>query len=233
MEDIQLLGIGDLSAASTSRIADVVRKSEPQKVAAVLKRVSVQAVSSGLAKGKRAAMLSQFENLPENIQTALFEKKMRMTDAQVLYWTKLAGGSTSVKVIRTDDNKAAGYTNVAVAKLDKGKPFLVTAIQLLSGVAADGVTVPSEVDFGVAAPAVINGQFTFAVKSIPVAENSPCQVFDTTNMTVAQGYYELDNYIFLPDQEEIKFDLELPVAAAARTWVRVVLHGVAIVAASA
>lgn len=233
----ELLGLGDVTFASkdavTNQIARLASTGKAAAVADTLKS-AVHSANMRNAKGKRAIFLANMHQLPEKIKQGLLDKKYRMTDAKQLYFTKAAGSSTSVNMIKSDDQKAVGKTNVASAKLDTDKPFLVTAIQVLSGAAASGETEPYNVTFGVPEVAILNGEFEFAVNSIPIVENSPCTVFDTTNSNDSlRGYFNLDNPVYIDAEKELKFNFNLTQAAATRTWIRVILHGVAIVPAGA
>lgn len=222
MTDDELDGvIGEVSSLGK---ADPKRRKFVRKIKAARKAESSRVVSTNNLTGK-AEMELRSSMLPDNIQAGLKNGTLQLVD-DAIYSIKDISAQKQVELMENKDDKTSGLTNVNGRKLDANKYFLVTGIQLLSGVYT---TTVDDATFAVPVAGIINGEFELNVGGkiiVPQLSNSK---FDTTNRTdVLRGYFKLENPKLIAPQTEIIPEIKLPAAAAVKTAVKVVLHGVSV-----
>ena len=105
-------------------------------------------------------------------------------------------------MLRDDDNKTVGYTNISSAKLEKGAFFLLHAIRLMYGVADQGTNSPLNVNFSITPDFIRNGEFEFKANGAVLVPNTSLEVFNTKgNNKLVEGTYVLDNPKLIRDQQ--------------------------------
>ncbi len=136
----------------------------------------------------------------------------------------VAAPSKVQRILKDDDTKVVGISNLSSAKLEKGNHFLLYGISLLAGVAGQGESAGS-VNFAVIPDYLRNGEFEFMANSTSLIPNASCEVFNTTGQTIPTGFYELHNPKLVRDQQAMEFNLEWATNAPENTYIKAILHG--------
>ncbi len=218
MSDEELMGL--LERAPMAAKKRLVKKAKTSASASAMS-------SAPLPYNSRSEFQRRIAQLPPDIQSGLRNKGLQAVDA-AYYLCKDISNAKSVKMLKDDDNKVVGICNVSSAKLEKGNVFLLHGITLLSGVAA-GTESISEVSYGVLPAALRNGEFELRANGTTLFYGVSNEVFDTTNSDRKKGYYQLDNPKIIRDQQAIEFNVEWAVPAAAKTFMKVILHGTSVI----
>lgn len=183
------------------------------------------------ARGSRQDFESRISLLPREVQKGLASKSLQSVDISY-YAVKDITNSKVVKMLRDDDNKTVGYTNISSAKLEKGAFFLLHAIRLTYGVADQGVNNPLSVNFGQTPDYIRNGEFEFKANGAVLIPNTSLEVFNTNgNARLVTGTYILDNPKLIRDQQTIEFNLEWGNNAPQGAYLKVILIGTTVVKA--
>lgn len=225
-----LLGIGEIGKLNPARGRKLVGKFNR---AMGIKSGAVKAAAPGYPNS-RTELLNRLALLPETYRKGLAEKRLRTMDG-AYFQAKAANAATgTIQLFQSSDAKGTSATilgNVANAKLDADKPFLVTGIQILSGVAAGNLAgtayLASTLD-----NAIKNGYFTLRHDGKEIIKDMSCTVFDTTNRNDRQqGTFLLDNPFWLMPQTEFSLDIQLAGATAANTNIKGTLLGSGVIPA--
>lgn len=218
--DVSFAGLGAVAQMRTLK-AIMDQPVEANKNAGI--RMLVNKIQSDKATGGVKTSRDNFKErmglLPENIQTALIEKRAQLSDA-ILYWNKVCGAVSTKDLIASADTKAAGVTNVDQSKLPSGQWFLLNEIWLLSGVNATLSTTA----FGAIADAIANGELEIKVDGKPIMNPISCQAFKRGSAEKV-GRYVLDNPKLIEPQKEMRAFLSTSEAMAANTNVQLVFVG--------
>ncbi|RYZ48297.1 MAG: hypothetical protein EOP49_19010 [Sphingobacteriales bacterium] len=183
------------------------------------------------ARGSRQDFESRISLLPRDVQKGLASKSLQSVDISY-YAVKDITNSKVVKMLRDDDNKSVGYTNISSAKLEKGAFFLLHAIRLTYGVADQGVSTPLNVNFALTPDYIRNGEFEFKANGAVLIPNTSLEVFNTKgNNRLVEGTYILDNPKLIRDQQTIEFNLEWGTNAPQGAYLKVILIGTTVVKA--
>lgn len=185
--------------------------------------------SSGASRGSRGELEKRLHMLPKEIQEGLARQTLQAVDA-AYYVVKDISGSKVQKLLKDDDNKVVGVSNISSAKLEKGNYFLLNALTLLAGTAAQDETV-FDVNFTVLPDYLRNGEFEFIANGTTLLQNASCELFNTSGQNVPVGQYELDNPKLIKDQQTIEFNLEWGANAPSRTFVKAIMRGTIIIKA--
>ena len=110
------------------------------------------------------------------------------------------------KLLKDDDNKVVGMSNISSAKLEKGNLFLLNGLTLLAGTAGEGETA-KDVNFTVVPDYLRNGEFEFIANGATLIQNASTELFNTTGQVIPVGHYRLDNPKLIKDQQTIEFNL--------------------------
>jgi len=208
----ELLGLGNLPPNASAK----------KDVKAAM-RAKSGAISTKSATGK--AMYERLLHLlPPDIQKAVKGGQLQLVD-EILYSVKKIGGFRDHELMESGDNKQIGMTNVDKQKIEANKWTLLTAIQLLSGVAAN----PAETEFDVCDKKILNGEFELEVGNTVIVPNVSCAVFDTKGRTdAAKGLWNEFDPQFIVPNTEIKPRLKLCAEADANTNVYFAMHVVSV-----
>ena len=178
----------------------------------------------------RAAYSIRAHMLPDHIREPLAANRIKVVN-NAFYRIFDFGGRTQSDLMLNADTKAAGITNVNSRKLEENNFFLLTSIILLTGTYETGKN-PCDAKFGLACKEVLNGEFSLKNGDKILVHPSSARCFDTsTRKDVFLGEWKLDNPKFIAPQVEIIPELKLPVAAPARTAVKLILVGAGLVKA--
>ncbi len=190
-----------------------------------------KASTGNSTRGSRRDFKSRINLLPREVQKGLGNKSLQSLDISY-YAVKDITNSKVVKMLRDDDNKAVGYTNISSAKLEKGAFFLLHAIRLQYGVADVGIGNPFNVNFSTVPDFVRNGEFEFKANGAVLVPNTSLDVFNTkNNYKLVEGTYILDNPKLIRDQQTIEFNLEWGTNAPDRSYLKMILIGTTVVKA--
>jgi len=204
----ELLGIDE---AMDGELSAFLGKMPPVQRAVAIKKLASKPVSS---RGSRAEFEKFFKELPEAVRAALLKGDLRLAD-YTIYSIKPVGGSKTIKLFETQDDKEVGLRNIANAKLPKNFVFLVSGIYFLAGVATDinNKDAVKSTEFKSVSffPTVANGEFSLkANKKQIIPEGNMIRKFLTDNDHNSPiGYFKLDNPRLIKDDELIEFVVEL------------------------
>ena len=222
-----------LGAMSEAEFLGAVEQAQPEEKARFFrktKEIARQGAGKN-ARGSRGDFESRINLLPRDIQKGLASKSLQSVDISY-YAVKDITNSKVVKMLRDDDNKTVGYTNISSAKLEKGAFFLLHAIRLMYGVADQGTNSPLNVNFSITPDFIRNGEFEFKANGAVLVPNTSLEVFNTKgNNKLVEGTYVLDNPKLIRDQQTIEFNLEWGTNAPPNAFLKVVLIGTTVVKA--
>lgn len=181
------------------------------------------------SRGSRGELEKRLHMLPKETQEGLARQTLQAVDA-AFYVVKDISGSKVQKLLKDDDNKVVGLSNISSAKLEKGHLFLLNGLTLLAGTAGEGEKA-SDVNFTVIPDYLRNGEFEFIANGTTLMQNASNELFNTIGQTIPVGHYRLDNPKLIKDQQTIEFNLEWGSNAPASTYVKAILRGTVIIKA--
>jgi hypothetical protein len=171
----------------------------------------------------KAEFEKRIKNLPGGIQKAIIQGRLQVVDYKI-YNVKAVGGLSNKELWESQDVKVYGLTNVNNRMLEANKWFLMTGIQLLSGVNANA----KATSFGIADSNILNGEFELMVGSTILIPRISCKVFDTHDKNNSFiGFYKFSPQWIAP-QTEIKPQIWTAASITADTNVKIVVHGATI-----
>ncbi len=223
--DYELLG-----AISDEELLGALERAPLAERKQFIRRVKTQSQKAVVASGAPANSRGEFEKrmpmLPKEIQQGLASKNLQVVDA-AYYVTKNVSGSKIAKMLKDDDNKIVGQSNISSAKLEKGNLMLLSGIILLAGIADVGKTV-QDVNFDILPAFMRNGEFEFKANGTTLIPSTSCEVFNTTNMTIRKGLFRLDNPKMIHDQQAMEFNIEWGTNALDNTFIKAILIGTSV-----
>lgn len=215
----------DLMGAMTDEeLLGALEAASQQERKAFIKRIKQPKPASS-----RSDSRSEFERrlhlLPKEIQQGLANKTLQAVDA-AYYVTKNVSSNKIIKVLKDDDNKTVGISNISSAKLEKGNIMLLSGIVLLASM---GVAKAEEGKYEVLPEFLRNGEFEFKANGTTLVPITSNEVFDTQGTTRQKGLYKLDNPKIIYDQQAMELNIEWGANAPENTFVKAVLHGTAVI----
>lgn len=186
-------------------------------------RPMTQSRSTVPSRGSRAQFERRVSQLPDETRARLAKGELQAADA-AFYVVKSVAGSRSQKMLRDDDNKVVGISNLSSGKLEKGSYFLLDGITLLAGTAGEGETA-HDVNFNVLPDFIRNGQFELSANNTTIIDGASLELFNTSGQDVAVGHYTLDNPKMIDEQKAIEPNLEWGADAPAGTFIKAILRG--------
>lgn len=200
------------------------------------------AIKGEIATGKSATSrdeamkrLNQIDD--KNIIEGLKAGRLALADSRY-YFVKTIAAVTQVKMIKNDDAKSNGLTNVAQAKLDTGTWFMLTGMSLRTGLYPTDATHIKESVFDLKAlttlaceASVANGDFEFRVNGGKhvLPKDTSCSIFCSGRTDQPLGYYHLESPKWIKPDSEMFFDINLAFAGTALTACRLELFGMSVV----
>ncbi len=175
----------------------------------------------------RGELEKRLHMLPRETQEGLVRQTLQATDKNY-YVTKDISGSKVQKMFRDDDTKVTGMSNISSGKLEKGYHFMLTAIALQVGFAAQGESV-HQVNFARIPDFIRNGEFEFLANGATMIQASGMEVFNVEKEGEFIGQYNLDNPKLIKDQQAIELNMEWGFNAPEGTWARVYLIGTTVI----
>ena len=176
----------------------------------------------------RAAYSIRAHMLPDHIRKAIASNAIKIVN-NAFYRIFDFSGLKQNDLMLNADTKLSGVTNVNSRKLEENNFFLLTSIILQTGTFTDK---PHDATFGVPCREVLNGEFSLKNGDKVLVQPSSARAFDTsTRNNVVRGEWRLDNPKFIAPQVEIIPELKLPVAAPAKTAIKLILVGAGLVKA--
>ena len=220
-----------LGAMTENEFLQALDMAGPNEKKRMFRRMQQQSrsVSAITGKGSRAEFEKRLNLLPGDIQQGLANQTLQAVDT-AYYVVRSIAGSKVVKMLKDDDNKVVGTSNISSAKLEKGNHFLLHGIQLLGGTAEANETMGS-VNFVMIPDYVRNGNFEFKANGTVLIPNTSCEVFNTEGKDSFQGLLILDNPKMIRDQQPIELNIEWADNAPANTYLKVILRGTAVIKA--
>ncbi|MCB9234072.1 MAG: hypothetical protein H6581_20615 [Bacteroidia bacterium] len=197
----------------------------------------IQAKSMYPSRGSRAEFQKHFSEVEPNIREALRTKELHLGD-QIIYSIKPLGGSKTLKMFETQDDKEVGLRNVSNGKLPKGTTMLVSGLFVLQGQAPAASSGSATVDeikattFGSIGAtnlgALSNAEFELKANKKVIIPEISCRIFVTDNNTNwPLGFYKLHNPRMIPSDVliEATFELGTTEGIPADTYVYLGLFG--------
>ena len=220
-----------LGAMNENEFLQALDMAGPNEKKRMFRRMQQQSrsVSAITGKGSRAEFEKRLNLLPGDIQQGLANQTLQAVDT-AYYVVRYIAGSKVFKMLKDDDNKVVGTSNISSAKLEKGNHFLLHGIQLLGGTAEANETMGS-VNFVMIPDYVRNGNFEFKANGTVLIPNTSCEVFNTEGKDSFQGLLILDNPKMIRDQQPIELNIEWADNAPANTCLKVILRGTAVIKA--
>lgn len=222
-----------LGSMNEAEFLGAVEQAPPEEKAKFFRKTKeiAKASAGNNARGSRKDFETRINLLPRDVQKGLAIKSLQSVDI-CYYAVKDIANSKVVKMLRDDDNKAVGWTNISSAKLEKGAFFLLHAIRLSYGLADQGVNNPMTVNFSVVPDFIRNGEFEFKANGAVLIPNTSLEVFNTKgNARIVEGTYILDNPKLIRDQQTIECNLEWATNAPANAYLKMILIGTTVVKA--
>ena len=219
--ELDLMGVitdeelmGALEAATP-----VQRKAFAQKVKQQPKTAAAPERNSSRSELERRMHL-----LPKEIRDGIARKTLQAVDA-AFYVTKNVSGNRVIKMMKDDDNKVVGVSNISGGKFEKGNVMLLSGIILLASV---GTANAAEGTYGVLPSVIRNGEFEFKANGTTLVPITPLELFNTTDTKRQVGFYKLDNPKIIYDQQAMELNIEWGANAAENTIIKAILVGTAI-----
>lgn len=117
----------------------------------------------------RRQFIERLKSMPKDVQEGLLSGRMQLVDQTFFKTEPFTGSSTDV--FQEDDDIQVGVGNVAKSRLEKNRPFVLSAIQLLySTHASDAVANFASEEYP---EALKRGEVTFRYNSKDVLEKLP------------------------------------------------------------
>ncbi len=228
--DLEQMSIEELTGANLAAIAQN-RSKAVKRIAPALQRKaqkagrSPQMTTSPVGDKERAMFMNYLTKIEDNDLVQRIKSGSARVVRFVLYTSELVGGKTSQDLFSTARTKVAGSSNMNNAQLDKDNVFLVTGLQLLSGIGADATPEAGRaVEYAIPSAAILNGQFTFKVGTETFIERCSNRVFDSAS-NERKGYHTLDTPILTNTNRDFSFNCEFGVAPVANTFAGLYVWG--------
>jgi len=201
--DLDLMG-----AMTDEELLGALEAANPQQRKAFLQRIKKPKIVASGKSDSRGEFEQRINLLPREIQQGLASKNLQAVDA-AYYVTKSVSGNKIIKMLKDDDTKIVGISNISGGKFEKGNVMLLSGIVIMASV---GVVKGEEGNYDVLPSIIRNGEFEFKANGT----------------TRQRGYYKLDNPKMIYDQQSMELNLEWGSNAAADTFVKAILIGTAV-----
>jgi hypothetical protein len=217
--DLDLMG-----AMSDDELLGALEAASPLQRKAFLQRIKKPRILPSGKSDSRGEFEQRINLLPKEIQQGLASKNLQAVDA-AYYVTKSVSGNKIIKMLKDDDTKIVGISNISGGKFEKGNVMLLSGIVIVASV---GVAKGEEGKYDVLPDIIRNGEFEFKANGTTIVPITSLEVFNTNGTTRQRGYYKLDNPKMIYDQQSMELNLEWGANAAADTFVKAILIGTAV-----
>jgi hypothetical protein len=217
--DLDLMG-----AMTDEELLGALEAANPQQRKAFLQRIKKPKIVASGKSDSRGEFEQRINLLPREIQQGLASKNLQAVDA-AYYVTKSVSGNKIIKMLKDDDTKIVGISNVSGGKFEKGNVMLLSGIVLMASV---GVVKGEEGNYDVLPSIIRNGEFEFKANGTTIVPITSLEVFNTNGTNRQRGYYKLDNPKMIYDQQSMELNLEWGSNALADTFVKAILIGTAV-----
>jgi hypothetical protein len=217
--DLDLMG-----AMSDEELLGALEAATPLQRKAFLQRIKKPKIIPSGKSNSRGEFEQRINLLPKDIQQGLASKNLQAVDA-AYYVTKSVSGNKIVKMMKDDDTKIVGISNISSGKFEKGNMMLLSGIVIVASV---GIAKGEEGKYDVLPDIIRNGEFEFKANGTTIVPITSLEVFNTTGTQRQRGYYKLDNPKMIYDQQSMELNLEWGANAAADTFVKAILIGTAV-----
>jgi len=217
--DLDLMG-----AMSDDELLGALEAATPLQRKAFLQRIKKPRIVPSGKSNSRGEFEQRINLLPKDIQQGLASKNLQAVDA-AYYVTKSVSGNKIIKMLKDDDTKIVGISNVSGGKFEKGNMMLLSGIVIVASV---GVVKGEEGKYDILPDIIRNGEFEFKANGTTIVPITSLEVFNTNGTTRQRGYYKLDNPKMIYDQQSMELNLEWGSNAGADTFVKAILIGTAV-----
>ncbi|MFH0895399.1 MAG: hypothetical protein V2A54_13265 [Bacteroidota bacterium] len=214
--------LGALERANLNEKKQFVRRVQTQQ----RQTVTAAAPAAGGGTNSRGEFEKRLHWLPKDIQQGLSNKTLQAVDA-AYYVTKKISQTKVIKMLKDDDNKVVGLSNISSGKLEKGNIMLLAGIILLAGVSAPSAEAFT-VNYDLLPDYIRNGEFEFKANGTTLIPSTSCEVFNTTNMTTRKGLFMLDNPKVILDQQPMELNIEWGSISVENLFMKVILVGTSV-----
>lgn len=192
-----------------------------QRRAFVQKLKQPKTMFTGGKADSRVELEKRMHLLPKEIQEGLAKKTLQAVDA-AYYVTKNVSSNKIAKMLKDDDTKIVGVSNISGGKFEKGNVMLLSGIILLASV---GTANAAEGNYDILPNAIRNGEFELKANGTTIVPITSLEVFNTAGTTRQKGFYKLDNPKIIYDQQAMELNVEWGANAAADTIIKAILIG--------
>ena len=219
--ELDLMGV-----ITDEELVGAIQVASPQEKKAFAQKVKQQPKTAvaPASNSSRSELERRMHLLPREIQEGIARKTLQAVDA-AFYVTKNVSGNRVIKMMKDDDNKVVGVSNISGGKFEKGNVMLLSGIIIVASV---GVPNAAEGTYGLLPAVIRNGEFEFKANGTTLVPITPLELFNTTGTTRQVGYYKLDNPKIIYDQQAMELNIEWGANAADNTIVKAILIGTAI-----
>jgi hypothetical protein len=217
--DLDLMG-----AMTDEELLGALERATPPERKAFLQRIKKPKIVPSGKSNSRGEFEDRMHLLPQEIQNGLAKKNLQAVDA-AYYVTKNISDNKIIKMLKDDDTKIVGISNVSGAKFEKGNIMLLSGIILLASV---GVVKPEEGVYDVLTPFLRNGEFEFKANGTTLIPITSCEVFNSTGTIRQKGLFKLDNPKMIYDQQSMELNVEWGSNVPDNCFMKVILLGTAV-----
>ena len=213
-----------MGAISDEELLGALERATPQERKNFVRKVKQPKVIPTGRMDSRGEFEKRINLLPKDIQQGLASKTLQAVDV-AYYVTKSVAWNKVVKMLKDDDNKVVGFTNISSAKLEKGNVMLLNGIILLG---ASNCGNGAEANYDVLPDYIRNGEFEFKANGTTLIPLTSCEVFNTAGSTRQKGLFKLDNPKIIYDQQSMELNIEWGKTAVDNQFLKAILVGTAV-----
>ena len=249
MEDMNIdgLGLASLNGLSDEELLGRLKNNPAMARKLVKAAVKPQVIATSANVNSREEFKARIQNLSPEIRDELSKGRAQGVDTY-LSVVKSISGAQSIKMLKDSDVKTTGVCMINGAKMQKGEPFLLSAIILMEGVGSgttENVATISPINFGQISSIVRGGHFEFKVNGKILIPETSNEVFAnhfaytekdvTTDKSYGLAYslggsnrfgmFKLDNPKFIDSQVNIDMNIDWGIAGTTNAFLKAILIG--------
>ena len=126
--DLDLMG-----AMSDEELLGALERASQAERRAFLQRIKKPRIMHSGKSDSRGEFEQRINLLPREIQQGLASKNLQAVDA-AYYVTKSVSGNKIIKMLKDDDTKIVGISNISGGKFEKGNVMLLSGIVIVASV---------------------------------------------------------------------------------------------------
>jgi len=239
---MEILGLKGIDAASASTLVSAINNMTDASKTAVIQKLADNSVSndSTTLATSRGQYISRLSQLPSDIMQQVITNQDQLNDSEIYSVLPLGASLTALNdLFDPSGAKVVAVRNIANQKVDAGKWFLVTAIEILYGIDAVNATgVAATFGFEPIPGKLYNGEIEISQNGRKILSRQSMAAFwggiaATAVLTgpinypmAARSILKLDNPKWIRPMEELKGRMEWSVApGVANSFIKIRLIG--------